>query len=138
MDAALENLSGAIRESGASITVGEMPMVRMRTSHLEQVFQNLVGNAIKYQREEPLRVRLTARREDNHWLFCVEDNGIGIALEYRKAIFGIFKRLHTNQAYSGTGMGLAICQRIVERYRGRIWVESELGCGSKFLFTIPA
>ena len=138
LDAALENLSGAIRESGASITVGEMPMVRMRTSHLEQVFQNLVGNAIKYRREEPLCVRLTARREDKHWLFCVEDNGIGIAPEYRKAIFGIFKRLHTNQAYSGTGMGLAICQRIVERYRGRIWVESELGCGSKFLFTIPA
>ena len=110
----------------------------MRTSHLEQVFQNLVGNAIKYRREEPLHIRLTARREDKHWLFCVEDNGIGIALEYRKAIFGIFKRLHTNQAYSGTGMGLAICQRIVERYHGRIWVESELGCGSKFLFTIPA
>lgn len=138
LDAALENLAGAIRESSASITVGEMPIVRMRKSHLEQVFQNLVSNAIKYRRGDALRVQLAARKQDNHWLFCVEDNGMGIAQEYRETVFGMFKRLHSNQAYSGTGMGLAICQRIVERYRGRIWVESELGRGSKFLFTIPA
>lgn len=138
LDAALENLAGAIRESGACITVGEMPMVRMRRSHLEQVFQNLVGNALKYRREGSLDVRVAAQKEDNHWLFCVEDNGIGIAAEYREAIFGIFKRLHTNQEYSGTGMGLAISQRIVERYNGRIWVESEPGRGSKFFFTVPA
>jgi signal transduction histidine kinase len=138
LDTALENLAGAIRESSASITVGEMPIVRMRKSHLEQVFQNLVGNAIKYRRDDSLRVQLAARKQDNHWLFCVEDNGMGIAPEYKEMVFGMFKRLHTNQAYSGSGMGLAICQRIVERYRGRIWVESELGRGSKFLFTIPA
>jgi signal transduction histidine kinase len=138
LDTALENLAAAIRESSASITVGEMPVVRMRKSHLEQVFQNLVGNAIKYRRDGSVRVQLAARKQDNHWLFCVEDNGMGIAPEYRETVFGMFKRLHTNQAYSGTGMGLAICQRIVERYRGRIWVESELGRGSKFLFTIPA
>jgi signal transduction histidine kinase len=138
LDAALQNLAGAIRESGACITIGEMPIVRMRRSHLEQVFQNLVGNAIKYRREESLHVRVAARKEDKHWLFCVEDNGMGIAAEHRETIFGIFKRLHTNQEYSGTGMGLAICQRIVERYNGRIWIESELGRGSKFLFTIPA
>jgi signal transduction histidine kinase len=138
LDAALENLAGAIRESGACIAVGEMPMVRMRQSHLEQVFQNLVGNAIKYRREGSLDVHVAAHKADNHWLFCVEDNGIGIAAEYRETIFGIFKRLHTNQEYSGTGMGLAICQRIVERCRGRIWVESEPGRGSKFFFTVPA
>ena len=138
LEAALKNLAAAIRESGARITVGEMPMVRMRPSHLEQVFQNLVGNAIKYRREGSLDVRVAAQKQANHWLFCIEDNGIGIAAEYREAIFGIFKRLHTNQEYSGTGMGLAICQRIVERCRGRIWVESEPGRGSKFFFTVPA
>jgi len=138
LDAALENLAGAIRESGAAITVGEMPAIRIRPRHLEQIFQNLVGNAIKYRKQDPLHVHLTARRQNSHWLFCVEDNGIGIAAEYRETVFGIFKRLHTSQAYAGTGMGLAICQRIVERYRGRIWLESEPGRGSTFLFTIPA
>jgi signal transduction histidine kinase len=137
LEAALENLSGAICESGAEITFGELPAVRMRPAHLEQLFQNLVGNAIKYRTEEPPQVQLLARRENGHWLFSVADNGIGIAPEYRESIFGIFKRLHTAQSYSGTGMGLAICQRIVERYRGRIWVESELGHGSSFHFTIP-
>jgi signal transduction histidine kinase len=135
---ALENLAGAIQESGAKITVGEMPAVRMRESHLEQLFQNLVGNAIKYRKDEPLHVCLAATRQERFWLFHVEDNGIGIPAEYKETIFGIFKRLHTNNTYSGTGMGLAICQRIVERYRGRIWVESEPGRGATFLFTIPA
>lgn len=138
LEAALENLAVAIRESNARITVGEMPVVRMRESHLEQLFQNLVSNAIKYRKEEALHVRLAAGRQNGYWLFRVEDNGIGIAAEYKETIFGIFKRLHTNNAYSGTGMGLAICQRIVERYRGRIWVESEPGRGATFLFTIPA
>ncbi len=138
LEAALENLAGAIQESGANIDVGEMPFVRMRASHLEQVFQNLVGNAIKYRKEDRLHVGVASRRENNHWLFCVEDNGIGIPPEYTETIFGIFKRLHTNKTYAGSGMGLAICQRIVERYHGRIWVESEPGRGSNFLFTIPA
>lgn len=137
LESALESLAGAIHESGAEITFGEMPAVRMRPAHLEQLFQNLVGNAIKYRREEPLQIRLLARREGGHWLFSVADNGIGIAPEYRESIFGIFKRLHTNRRCSGTGMGLAICQRIVERYHGRIWVESELERGSRFHFTIP-
>jgi len=133
----LENLAGAISESGARIVVGEMPKIRIRQSHLEQLFQNLIGNAIKYRKDEPPQVRVGARRDDSHWLFWVEDNGIGIPPEYRETIFGIFKRLHTNETHSGTGMGLAICQRIVERYRGRIWVESQPGLGSTFLFTIP-
>lgn len=137
LDAAMNNCAGAIRESGASITVGEMPMIGIRPSHLEQIFQNLIGNAIKYRKDEPVRIRVDARKQGSHWLFSVEDNGIGIAPEYKEAIFGIFKRLHTNHAYAGTGMGLAICQRIVERYHGRIWVESETGRGSTFYFTIP-
>lgn len=137
LDAALENLAGSIQDSRAQIEVGEMPRVRIRPGHLQQLFQNLVGNAIKYTNPGPPHVRVAARTEDDRWVFSVEDNGIGIAEEYRETIFGIFKRLHTNQAYSGTGMGLAICQRVVERYRGRIWVESQPGRGSTFNFSIP-
>lgn len=136
---ALENLAGAIRESDAQIRMGEMPVVRIHESHLAQVFQNLIGNAIKYRRdEERLQISVSADRSEGHWIFCVEDNGIGVPAAYKEIIFGIFKRLHTSNKYSGTGMGLAICQRIVERYQGRIWVESEFGHGSKFFFRIPA
>lgn len=139
LQAALENLSGAILESNAQITVGELPLVSMRESHLAQLFQNLISNAIKYRREnEQLSIRLSARKADGHWIFTIADNGIGVPAAYKETIFGIFKRLHTANRYSGTGMGLAICQRIVERYRGRIWVESEAGRGSDFFFTIPA
>lgn len=138
VDAALENLSGAIRESGAEITIGEMPRVRMRETHLSQIFQNLIGNAIKYRRKDNrLAIELSAQKTGRYWTFRVADNGIGIAAEYKETIFGIFKRLHSHREYSGTGMGLAICQRIVERYRGRISVESELGKGSTFWFTVP-
>lgn len=138
LDAALENLAGSIRECCAQIVIGEMPHVRMRPAHLQQVFQNLIGNAVKYKKETPPEVRISARLEDSRWVFSVEDNGIGIAKEYQETIFGIFKRLHTNEAYVGTGMGLAICQRVVERYGGRIWVESQPGYGSRFFFTIPS
>ena len=136
---ALESLAGAIRESEAKITVGQMPVVKMRESHMAQIFQNLIGNAIKYRQDSNrLLIDLSATRVDGHWLFSVADNGIGVPAAYKETIFGIFKRLHSNGRYSGTGMGLAICQRIVERYRGRIWVESEEGRGSTFLFTVPA
>jgi len=139
LEAALNNLAGAIQESDAQITIGEMPVVRMHESHLSQIFQNLIGNAIKYRNEDArLCIQLSARKAEGHWIFSIADNGIGVPPAYKEAIFGIFKRLHTSGKYSGTGMGLAICQRIVERYRGRIWVESEPGQGSKFFFTIPA
>jgi len=138
LDAALENLAGSIQDCGANIEVGDMPHVRIRLAHLQQVFQNLIGNAIKYRNEAQPRVRVEARKEDSWWVFCIEDNGIGISKEYEETIFGIFKRLHTNQAYSGTGMGLAICKRVIERYRGRIWVESQPGHGSSFFFTLPS
>jgi light-regulated signal transduction histidine kinase (bacteriophytochrome) len=135
---ALDNLSGAIQQSDAKITIGQMPTVRMHDSHLSQVFQNLIGNAIKYRRpDEQVQIHVSAERADNAWIFNIADNGIGVPPAYKEAIFGIFKRLHSNHEYSGTGMGLAICKRIVERYRGRIWVQSELGRGANFFFSIP-
>jgi light-regulated signal transduction histidine kinase (bacteriophytochrome) len=139
LEVALGNLAGSIGETSARITVGDLPVVRMREIHLAQLFQNLIGNAIKYRRDGVTpEVHVTAERSSDRWVFCIADNGIGISPEYKESIFGIFKRLHTNGKYDRTGMGLAICQRIVERYRGRIWVESEPGQGSSFLFTIPS
>jgi len=138
LHAALGNLDASIVEAQAEIIAGDLPAVRMRQSHLQQIFQNLIGNAIKYRRDDcPLRISITASRSGECWLCSVADTGIGIDPEFREKIFGIFQRLHTTSEYPGTGMGLAICQRIVERYRGRIWVESEPGQGSTFCFTIP-
>ena len=134
---ALSNLSATIESAGAQVEYGEMPKVRIARIRLTQLFQNLIGNAIKYRRDEPPRVIIAAKQDGSHWLFSVEDNGIGIEADYREQIFGIFKRLHTSDAYSGTGIGLAICQRIVERAGGRIWVESTYGRGSTFFFTLP-
>jgi signal transduction histidine kinase len=138
LQGALSILAEAIGRSGASVTYGRLPAVRVREIHLQQIFQNLIGNAIKYRKDEPLHIHIGSERKDGYWLFFVSDNGIGIGDEYREQIFGIFKRLHTHKKYPGTGIGLAICQRIAERYRGRIWVESELGKGSTFFFTFPA
>lgn len=135
---ALDNLTGAIEQSGAKLTIGQMPAVKMRESHLSQLFQNLIGNAIKYRNpDQQVQVQLSANRANGTWVFTIADNGIGVPPAYTETIFGIFKRLHSNSEYSGTGMGLAICKRIVERYRGRIWVESELGEGASFFFSIP-
>jgi signal transduction histidine kinase len=133
----LHNLSQAIIDAQAEVTSGVLPRLRMRKVHLEQIFQNLIGNAIKYRRPEVSpHIRISAETSGDHWRFSIEDNGIGINPEYRERIFGIFKRLHTNGQYSGTGIGLAICQRLVERYDGRIWVESQPGKGATFFFTI--
>ncbi len=107
----------------------------MSQTHLQQVFQNLITNALKYRREEPPEIHISAVRQGTAWRFAVRDNGIGIDPEYKEKIFGVFKRLHRN--YSGTGIGLAICQRVVERYGGRIWVESSPGRGATFFFTVP-
>jgi light-regulated signal transduction histidine kinase (bacteriophytochrome) len=139
LEASLANLSGAIAESGAKVTHDPLPLVPLHSTHLRQLFQNLIGNAIKYRHPERLpEVHVTSERQNGSWVISVRDNGIGIERSYREQIFGLFKRLHTNDEYSGTGIGLAICQRIVERYHGRIWVESEPGQGSKFIFTVPA
>ncbi len=134
---AVLNLHASIEESRASVAVDPLPTVKAHETRLVQLFQNLVGNAIKYRGSNPPEVRIAAERRDGHWLFSVRDNGIGIKPEYCQQIFGVFKRLHAD-AYQGTGIGLAICQRIVERYGGRIWAESSLGHGSVFYFTIPA
>ncbi len=136
LEAALAGLRETIRESGAVVTHEPLPEVRMREVHLQQLFQNLIGNAIKYRREDP-KVHIAAADQNGNWIFSVKDNGIGFDPIYNEQVFGIFKRLHTSKQYSGTGMGLAICQRIVQRYRGRIWADSEVGKGSEFFFAIP-
>jgi signal transduction histidine kinase len=140
LEDALKNLEGSILESGAKISVAAagMPMVRMRESHLSQIFQNLLGNAIKYRNQGcPPLIEISTRASGGHWIFTIADNGIGVPAAYQESIFGIFKRLHTTSKYSGTGMGLAICKRIVERYRGKIWVESESAEGARFSFSVP-
>jgi PAS domain S-box-containing protein len=135
---ALANLAGSISESGAKISADPLPTIRVHGMHLQRVFQNLIGNAIKYSgpQRQPI-VHVGAKLQDGNWIFTVSDNGIGIAPEYTEKIFGLFKRLHNSEEYSGTGIGLAICKRIVEGYRGRIWAESEPGHGSVFRFRLP-
>ncbi|MGI9072052.1 MAG: sensor histidine kinase [Bryobacteraceae bacterium] len=137
LQSALSLLRRAINESKASITYDSLPPVRMHRVHLEQLFQNLIGNAIKYRSNRQPQIRIHAERRATERLFSVEDNGIGIDPQYRDQIFGIFKRLHSPTEYPGTGIGLAICQNIVQRYGGRIWVESELRHGATFFFTVP-
>ncbi len=133
-----ENLKKRIAESGAVIQYDSLPRLRMEEVHLLQLLQNLIGNAIKYRSEAPPHIELSAERNGSEWLFRVKDNGIGIPPRYRSQVFGIFKRLHTREQYPGTGIGLAICQKIVERYGGKIWVESEDTGGSTFCFKLPA
>jgi len=133
----LANLKPAIDEIRAEITSGPLPPVAIHEFQLGQLFQNLIVNAIRYRSDAPLRVHVEAVREGDQWKFSVRDNGIGIDPEYQEQIFGIFKRLHAAPEYPGTGMGLAICHRVLERAGGRIWVESEPGRGSTFFFRLP-
>lgn len=135
---ALANLEGAIRESGAKVTYDELPALIAEPTLLVQLFQNLISNAIKFRSEKPPDVHVHAEQHDDEWVFAVRDNGLGIGPEYAQRIFVLFHRLHGRSAYPGTGIGLAICKRIVERHGGRIWVESEPGQGATFYFTLPA
>ncbi len=138
LDQALANLKLTIEDSGAVVTHDPLPTVAADSSQLVQLFQNLIGNAIKFHDDEPLRVHVAVERKDDEWKFSVVDNGIGIDPEFFERIFVIFQRLHGREEYSGTGIGLAVCKKIVDRHGGRMWVESEPGRGATFYFTIPA
>lgn len=133
----LENLAAAVNEAGASVSLGQMPVVTADPVQLAQVFQNLIANAIKFRAAEKRPVvHVSAEEREDEWVFLVEDNGIGMNPAYRDRIFEMFQRLHGPE-YPGTGIGLAVCKKIVERHGGRIWVESVPGAGSTFYFTIP-
>jgi light-regulated signal transduction histidine kinase (bacteriophytochrome) len=129
-------LQATIGETGAQVSSGYLPSIVGYEAQLSQLFQNLIGNAIKYRSERPPRVYISAEKHGHEWIFKVRDNGIGIAPEYYKTIFGVFKRLHGKET-PGTGIGLAICSKVVEHHGGRIWVESKFGEGSEFCFTLP-
>ena len=133
------NLQAAITETGARVVHEPLPTVRGDVAQLAQLFQNLIGNAIKFRRiDRPPVVRLRARWNGGGWVFSVRDNGIGLDPRHVERIFEIFQRLHTRDEYPGSGIGLAICKKIVERHGGRIWVEPRFKGGSVFFFTIPA
>lgn len=134
---AIENLSEMIAEAQAQVTVGELPVVWCDATQLAALFQNLIGNAVKFRGDHPPRVTITAQPAGTEWVFAVRDNGLGIKPEFHERVFELFKRLQPQDRYPGTGIGLAICKRIVERYGGRIWVESQIGQGSTFYFTLP-
>ena len=133
----LENCKAAIEESHASITSDPLPVVPGHNPHFMQLFQNLIGNALKYRSERPPRIHVSAVKEGGIWRLSVADNGIGFDPRYSERIFRLFKRLHGRQDYSGNGIGLALCARIIAHYGGRIWAEAQLGVGATFRFTLP-
>jgi light-regulated signal transduction histidine kinase (bacteriophytochrome) len=136
-DQAVANLKVPIEESGAVVDRGLLPTVMADKLQFGQLLQNLIGNAIKYHGDEPPRVHVSAEQKGNEWVFSVRDNGIGIDPQFADRIFVIFQRLHNREKYPGTGIGLAICKKIVERHGGRIWLESQVGSGATFYFTMP-
>lgn len=138
----LRNMHARIEEAGAAITCGDLPEVPIHHMHLEQIFRNLLSNAIKFRdqksRQTP-QAHISAQPRDGWWVISVADNGIGIDPRYASQIFGLFKRLHSRSQYSGSGVGLAVCRRILEQYGGRIWLETpRTGTGCVFSFTLPA
>lgn len=135
---AIENLRVTIDESSTEIFYRDCPVVHADEIQLTQLFQNLINNAVKFRKnDEAARIHISARQENHQWVFSVQDNGIGIAPENTQNIFELFKRLHTQSEYTGSGIGLALCQRIVESHQGRIWAESQPGEGTTMCFTIP-
>ncbi|MFW9901272.1 MAG: ATP-binding protein [Candidatus Thorarchaeota archaeon] len=133
---ALFNLQESIKESGAVITYDKMPILKVDKTQFTQLFQNLLSNAIKFRRKETPKIHIGVNKINDEWIFSVKDNGIGIESKFFDKLFNIFYRLHTKEEYPGTGIGLPICKKIVQRYGGKIWVESEIGKGSTFFFTI--
>jgi PAS domain S-box-containing protein len=137
VDQTVKNLRSAISETGAVITHDPLPTIFADDAQLSQVFQNLIGNGIKFRREEQPHIHVSAVKNKKEWIFSVKDNGIGIESRHLDRIFVIFQRLHKRSQYGGTGIGLAIVKKVVERHNGRVWVESEVGSGTTFHFTIP-
>lgn len=137
MEEVRQTLTSTIEESSAVVTSANLPSVWADRTQMAQVFQNLIGNGIKFRGKEPPVISVLAEKTEQHWLFSVSDNGIGIAPEYTENVFVVFQRLHARSEYPGNGIGLAICKKIVERYGGKIWVESQPGSGSSFKFTMP-
>jgi len=138
LDQALGNLRGRIGETGAVVTADDLPTIVADGTQLMQLFQNLLGNAIKFRKQDVTpQIHIGVERQEDNWLFSVTDNGIGLDQQFAERIFVIFQRLHTRDEYPGSGMGLAICKKIVECHRGRIWVESTPNAGATFYFTIP-
>jgi PAS domain S-box-containing protein len=133
----LENLKVTIKANDAVVTHNSLPMITAAASQIIELFQNLIGNAIKFRAKEPPHIHVSAKEGEKEWIFSVRDNGIGIDPQYKERIFAVFRRLHGREEYSGSGIGLSICRKIVERHGGRIWVASEPGRGSTFYFTIP-
>ena len=134
---ALFNLKSAIDEAGASVSYEGLPTLEADELQLTQLFQNLIGNALKFRSASVPRISIFAKEKETEWEFGVKDNGIGIEPQYFERIFMVFQRLHNKGEYPGTGIGLAICKKVVERHGGRIWVESQLGQGTTFYFTLP-
>ena len=138
LERALINLRASIEASGATVTHDALPEVNADDTQLTQLLQNLVGNAIKFRKQdEAPRIHVGVQDAGDEWRFSVADNGIGIEPQYFERIFMVFQRLHTRDEYAGTGIGLAICKKVVDRHHGRIWVESVPGKGSTFVFTLP-
>jgi signal transduction histidine kinase len=134
----LDDFELAIRESQATVDVGDLPVVHGDQTHLRQAFQNLISNALKYRRDVPPHLQIRARRDQGYWWFTVTDNGIGFKQEYAEQIFGMFQRLVSRRQYEGTGMGLAIVAKVVRNHGGRISARSEPGTGTTFEFSLPA
>lgn len=138
VDDILDILQIAIKDAGAQVKVDHLPAIKGDQLQLSRVFQNLIGNALKFSRNASPTVKITAMRDDDEWVFSVIDNGIGIEPQFKERIFELFQRLHAREDFEGTGIGLALVRRIIERHGGRIWVESEPGLGSTFRFALPA
>jgi len=137
LDEALHNLQTSINSSQAIITRAALPTLAVDATQMMQLFQNLIGNALKFRGERTPEIFVGAQKEPGRWVFSVRDNGIGIEPQYFERIFQIFQRLHTRKHYPGTGIGLAICKKIVERHDGAIWIKSEPGQGATFYFSLP-
>ena len=135
---ALNNLKIAIKESKAILTYDKLPEVNADETQLVQLFQNFISNSLKFRDKKRPRIHISAEKNSREWIFSIRDNGIGIDSQHAERIFQIFQRLHGKKEYPGTGIGLAVCKRIVERHKGRIWVDSQPGKGATFYFALPA